>query len=112
MKHAIPYYRVSTKRQGRSHLGLDAQQLAVWAYCTANGFTILQEIEEVKSTRKQRPGLQKALSLCRQYKATLIVARLDRLGRDVEEIASLVKSNVDIVVADNSQMYILPQNHG
>lgn len=101
MKYAIPYYRVSTKGQGRSHLGLDAQQLAVWAYCTANGYTVLQEIEEVKSTRKQRPRLHEALALCRLHKATLIVARLDRLGRDVEQIVSIVNSKVDIIITDN-----------
>lgn len=101
MKYAIPYYRVSTKRQGRSHLGLDAQELAVRGYCADNGFTIFQEIEEIRSTRKQRPGLQRALALCRHQKASLIVARLDRLGRDVEEIAGLVKSGIDIIVSDN-----------
>jgi DNA invertase Pin-like site-specific DNA recombinase len=80
MRLAIAYYRVSTKRQGRSHLGLDAQQAAIAAYCAANGYTIWQEIQEVKSTRKHRPGLQEALALCREKKITLIVARLDRLG--------------------------------
>ena len=101
MRTAIAYYRVSTKRQGRSHLGLDAQEAAVKHYCDSNGYILQQEIEEVKSTRKTRPGLQDALALCRQQKATLIVARLDRLGRDVEQIAGIVKGDVDIIVTDN-----------
>lgn len=101
MRSAIAYYRVSTKRQGRSHLGLDAQQAAIAAYCAANGYTVLQEIQEVKSTRKHRPRLQEALAMCRDQKLTLMVGRLDRLGRDVEEIAHNVKLPVDIIVADN-----------
>ncbi|OQP64980.1 resolvase [Niastella vici] len=101
MRLAIAYYRVSTKRQGRSHLGLDAQQAAIAAYCAANGYALLHEIQEVKSTRKHRPGLQEALATCMALKATLIVARLDRLGRDVEEVAHNVKLSVDIVVTDN-----------
>ncbi|MXV16884.1 recombinase family protein [Hufsiella ginkgonis] len=101
MKHAIAYYRVSTGRQGKSGLGLDAQQSAVQHYCNTNGFDLLTEVIEVKSTRKHRAGLYEALELCRKNKATLIVARLDRLGRDVEQIAGVVKSKVKIVVADN-----------
>lgn len=101
MRRAIAYYRVSTVRQGRSGLGLEAQQASVHQYCTANDFVLLKEIEEVKSTRKQRPGLQQALALCQEIKATLIVARLDRLGRDVEEIAHNIKLPVEIIVADN-----------
>lgn len=101
MKQAIAYYRVSTSRQGKSGLGLDAQQSAVVGYCQANGFELAQEIIEVRSTRKYRIGLYHALNLCRQMKATLMVARLDRLGRDVEQIAGIVKSNVEIIVTDN-----------
>lgn len=100
-KEVIPYYRVSTKRQGRSHLGLDAQQAAVRAHCVLYDYAIVQEIEEVKSTRKTRPGLLEALTQCRLRNATLIVARLDRLGRDVEQIAGIVKSDVEIIVTDN-----------
>jgi DNA invertase Pin-like site-specific DNA recombinase len=101
MKQAIAYYRVSTTRQGRSGLGLEAQQHAVESYCRLNDYELLQEVTEVKSTRKQREGLFQALELCRLHKGTLIVARLDRLGRDVEQIAGIVKSKVEIIVADN-----------
>ncbi|MEM6359403.1 MAG: recombinase family protein [Bacteroidota bacterium] len=101
MKQAIAYYRVSTTRQGRSGLGLEAQQRAVRNYCARHEYVLLTEIEEVKSTRKHRVGLLEALELCLQHQATLIVARLDRLGRDVEQIAGIVKSKVDIIVTDN-----------
>lgn len=101
MKQVLAYYRVSTTKQGRSGLGLEAQQNMIENYCKLNGCTMLGEVVEVKSTRKYRTGLFQALELCRQSKATLIVARLDRLGRDVEQIAGIVKSNVEIIVADN-----------
>jgi DNA invertase Pin-like site-specific DNA recombinase len=101
MKTAIAYYRVSTSGQGKSGLGLKAQQTAVKNYCVTNGYTLLQEIQEVQSTRKHRPRLQEAFARCQTRGATLIVAWLDRLGRDVEEIAHNVKLPVDIIVTDN-----------
>jgi DNA invertase Pin-like site-specific DNA recombinase len=101
MKQAIAYYRVSTPRQGRSRLSLEAQQITVKNYCQQNEYDLFSEVIEVKSTRKHRIGLFDALALCRRTKATLIVSRLDRLGRDVEQIARIVKSSVEIVVADN-----------
>ncbi|MCU7370206.1 recombinase family protein [Paucibacter sp. O1-1] len=101
MKQAIGYYRVSTQKQGKSGLGLAAQQIAVLNYCQTNDYELLSEIIEVKSTRKCRSMLLEALTLCKKLKATLVVAKLDRLGRDVEQIAGIVKSNVAIVVTDN-----------
>ena len=101
VKQAIAYYRVSTNRQGRSGLGLEAQQSAVEQYCRVNDCALLTNVIEIQSTRKHRAGLYEALDLCRRHKAVLIVARLDRLGRDVEQIAGIVKSDVDIIVADN-----------
>lgn len=101
MKQAIAYYRVSTSRQGKSGLGLEAQRNVVEQYCEMNDCTILECIVEVQSTRKYRSGLFDALSLCRQKKAVLVVARLDRLGRDVEQIAGIIKSNVEVIVVDN-----------
>lgn len=101
MKQAIAYYRVSTTRQGKSGLGLEAQKIAVEQYCWLNDYNLISEIIEIKSTRKLRIGLFEALIHCKKNKATLIVARLDRLGRDVEQIAGIVKSNVEIVVTDN-----------
>jgi len=101
MKQAVAYYRVSTQKQGKSGLGLDAQQSVVASYCKLNDFDLISEVVEVKSTRKYRIGLLQALETCRETKSILVVARLDRLGRDVELIARLVKSNVEIIVADN-----------
>ncbi|WP_080054406.1 recombinase family protein [Spirosoma aerolatum] len=101
MKQAIAYYRVSTHRQGRSGLGLEAQQEVVATYCRQNAYDLIDEVIEVKSTRKQQYRLLQALDTCKHRKATLMVARLDRLGRDVEKIARLVKSDVEIVVTDN-----------
>jgi len=101
MKQVIAYYRVSTHRQGKSGLGLEAQQMAVQNYCKLSGYEVIHEIMEVKSTRKGRIGLLQALEMCRETNAMLVVARLDRLGRDVEQIAGIVKSNVEIVVTDN-----------
>jgi len=101
MKQAIAYYRVSTNRQGKSGLGLEAQQLAVKNYCKFHEYDIIHEVIEVKSTRKCRIGLLEALEACKKNDTILIVARLDRLGRDVEQIARIVKSNVEIVVTDN-----------
>lgn len=101
MKHAVAYYRVSTQRQGRSGLGLEAQQTAVVGYCKLNEYDLIDEIIEVISTRKRQIALANAMEICKQTKSTLIVAKLDRLGRDVEEIAHLVKSKVEIIVTDN-----------
>ncbi len=101
MKQAIAYYRVSTNRQGKSGLGLEAQEIAVKNYCRLNEYEIIHEVTEVKSTRKCRVGLLQALEMCKQMNTILVVARLDRLGRDVEQIARIVKSNVEIIVTDN-----------
>ncbi|WP_273210088.1 recombinase family protein [Runella zeae] len=101
MKQAVAYYRVSTQRQGKSGLGLRAQQALVESYCRIHEYELVQEIIEVKSTRKYQIRLWEALEFCKKQNATLMVARLDRLGRDVEQIARLVKSEVDIIVTDN-----------
>jgi DNA invertase Pin-like site-specific DNA recombinase len=101
MKLVIAYYRVSTGMQGKSGLGLEAQQHAVRHHCNCNGLQLLMEVQEVKSTRKRRVILENAFALCQKHNASLIVARLDRLGRDVEEIAHNIKLPVDIIVADN-----------
>lgn len=101
MKQAVAYYRVSTQRQGRSGLGLDAQQSAVKTYCQANEYELIDEVAEVKSTRRCQIRLLEALDFCKRIDATLVVARLDRLGRDVEQIARLVKSEIEIIVTDN-----------
>ncbi|AWK87650.1 recombinase family protein [Azospirillum thermophilum] len=95
----IAYYRVSTEKQGRSGLGLDAQKLAVLQYL--NGGALIGEFVEVESGKKaDRPELAKALTACRLQGATLIVAKLDRLSRSVSFISSLIDANVDFRAVD------------
>ena len=98
----VAYYRVSTERQGQSGLGLEAQQRAVMDHL--NGGTLLDTFTEVESGRRNdRPELAKALDLCRRKKATLVIAKLDRLARNVAFIANLMEANVDLVAVDMPQ---------
>lgn len=102
MKKAIAYYRVSTERQGKSGLGIEAQKEAVRVYTTANEYHVISEHTEVESGRKNnRPELLKALNECKRLKAVLIIAKLDRLGRNVAFIANLMESKVQFVAVDN-----------
>lgn len=100
----IAYYRVSTQRQGRSGLGLEAQRRAVLDYLGDNGWELIAEHTEVESgKRADRPELDAALRACRRHKATLVIAKLDRLARNVAFIAKLMESGVDFVAADLPQ---------
>jgi DNA invertase Pin-like site-specific DNA recombinase len=95
----VTYYRVSTQRQGQSGLGLEAQRSAVQAYLA--GKEIIAEFTEVESGRKNnRPQLAVALALAKKQKATLVIAKLDRLARNVHFISGLLESNVQFVAAD------------
>ena len=86
----IAYYRVSTDKQGRSGLGLEAQKATVGAYVASKGGKLLAEFEEVESgSVRMRPQLQLALSACRARGATLVIAKLDRLARDTEFLLSI-----------------------
>lgn len=96
----IAYFRVSTDRQGKSGLGLDAQREAVRGYVTGHG-SIIEEFTEVESGKKnERPQLAFALAACRRHRAILIIARLDRLARNLAFIANLMESGVDFVAVD------------
>jgi DNA invertase Pin-like site-specific DNA recombinase len=98
----IAYYRVSTERQGQSGLGLQAQQKAIADYLNGGNWQLLAEYTEIESGKKtQRPELQKALDACKKAKATLVIAKLDRLGRNVAFIASLMESKVEFLAVDN-----------
>lgn len=96
---AVPYYRVSSGKQGRSGLGLEAQHIAVMHYIKLNGLTLGSEFKEVTSGRKQgkQPALEQALSYCLKNKALLLIAELDRLPRRVAFIATLMESRVKFV---------------
>ncbi len=97
----IAYFRVSTQRQGRSGLGLEAQRRAVWDYLGGNGWTVIEEFTEVESgKRDDRPELAKALAACRLHGATLVIARIDRLSRDAAFLLGLQKAEVPFVAAD------------
>jgi DNA invertase Pin-like site-specific DNA recombinase len=97
----VAYYRVSTKRQGDSSLGLDSQKDAVAKHLNGGSWELAGEFEEVESgKRKDRPELLKALALCRSKGATLIIAKLDRLARNVLFTATLMESSVKFIALD------------
>lgn len=97
----VSYLRVSTDRQGRSGLGLEAQKKAVDDYLNGGSWELLGEFVEVESgTRSDRPELQKALSLCRVHNAVLVVAKLDRLARNAFFLLGLKEAGVEFVCCD------------
>ncbi len=97
----IAYYRVSTDRQGSSGLGLDAQRRAVMTHLNGGEWELIEEVVEVESgKRNDRPELERALAICRKHKATLIIAKLDRLSRNLAFIANLMESGVEFVATD------------
>lgn len=99
---AIAYYRVSTTKQGQSGLGLEAQEASVTTYAGALGLTITQTFTEVETgTRKRhRPQLEAALDAARRQGAVLLIAKLDRLARNVAFIANLMESGVQFTAVD------------
>jgi len=99
----VAYYRVSTDRQGRSGLGLEAQREAVQRHMASVGGTLLAEHTEIETgKRNDRPELAKALAACRRRRgARLVIAKLDRLSRNVAFIATLMDSNVEFIAVDN-----------
>jgi DNA invertase Pin-like site-specific DNA recombinase len=97
----IAYLRVSTARQGQSGLGLAAQRAAVSAYAAANHQTIVSEYVEIESGGKaDRPQLALALAACRLHRAVLVIAKLDRLARNVAFIANLMDGGAEFVACD------------
>ncbi len=98
---AIAYYRVSTREQGDSRLGLDAQRRAVDAFCEGHGFRVIESFEDIESGKhNDRPGLAAAMKAAAARRAKLLIARLDRLSRDVEFIFHLRNTGVDFVAVD------------
>ncbi|QHS51723.1 recombinase family protein [Edaphobacter sp. 12200R-103] len=97
----VAYYRVSTAKQGASGLGLDAQKEAVRSYLNGGRWRMVDEVVEVESgKRTDRPELARALALCRVHGATLIIAKLDRLARNVHFISGLMESGVEFIAVD------------
>lgn len=98
----VAYYRVSTVRQGQSGLGLEAQRISVEHFASSNNGSVIQSFTEIESgKRNTRPEIAKAIALCKQTGATLVVAKLDRLARNVAFTATLMDSGCEFVCCDN-----------
>jgi DNA invertase Pin-like site-specific DNA recombinase len=98
----IAYYRVSTDKQGQSGLGLDAQRAAVMNYLNGGNWKLVGEFTEVESGKhSDRVQLRAAQAACKKHKAKLVIAKLDRLSRNVAFIANLLEAGTDFVAADN-----------
>jgi DNA invertase Pin-like site-specific DNA recombinase len=97
----VAYYRVSTARQGRSGLGLDAQKAAVREWLNGGDWQLVGEHQDVESgKRNDRAGLQAALDACRLRGATLVIAKLDRLSRDAAFLLALQNGGVKFIAVD------------
>jgi DNA invertase Pin-like site-specific DNA recombinase len=97
----VSYLRVSTQKKGVSGLGLEAQREAVAGYLNGGSWKLIQEVVEIESgKRNDRPALAEAMRLCKLHKATLVIAKLDRLTRNVHFISGLMESKVDFVAVD------------
>ena len=100
-RQVVSYLRASTARQGTSGLGLEAQRAAVAGFLNGEDWTLVLEVESGK--RNDRPALAAALKLCRKHRATLVIAKLDRLARNVAFISNLMESGVEFVAVDMPQ---------
>jgi DNA invertase Pin-like site-specific DNA recombinase len=97
----VSYLRVSTEQQGRSGLGLEAQEAAVAGYLNGGDWALLATFKETESGKNSaRPQLAKALAHCKRTRATLVIAKLDRLSRNVAFIANLMEQGVPFVACD------------
>jgi DNA invertase Pin-like site-specific DNA recombinase len=105
MKTAIAYTRVSTAQQGKSGLGMEAQQAALTRFAEAEGFELVQMFQEVETGKgadalNRRPQLAAALKAAKKLKSPIIVAKLDRLSRDVHFISGLMAHKTPFIVAE------------
>jgi DNA invertase Pin-like site-specific DNA recombinase len=101
----IAYFRVSTDKQGKSGLGLEAQQKAVKDYLSGGNWNLVASFVEIESGRRSdRPKLQEALVACRIHKATLVVAKVDRLTRSVGFLHKLIDAGVEVRFCDLPQL--------
>jgi len=104
-KALVSYIRVSTATQGRSGLGIEAQRAAIARFAQAEGLTIVAEHVEIETGKgsdalDRRPKLREALAEARKAKASIVVAKLDRLSRDVHFISGLMSQRVPFIVAE------------
>src|SRR4051794_20773452 len=105
MAHGVAYCRVSTQGQGRSGLGVEAQRTAIQRFCEAEGIELIAEYVEVETGKgadaiERRPQLAAALATARKAKCPVVIAKLDRLSRDVHFISGLMSHRVAFVVAE------------
>ena len=105
MEAAVAYYRVSTKQQQRSGLGIEAQRATVARFAEAEGLTIIAEFVEAETGKgadalDRRPQLAAALAAARTAKCSVLVSKLDRLSRDVAFVAGLMAQRVPFIVAE------------
>ena len=100
----VAYFRVSTDKQGRSGLGLEAQESAVMTWLNGGKWELIGKFAELESGKRHdnRPQLKSALDLCRRRKATLVIAKLDRLTRNAAFLGNLLESGVKFVAVDNA----------
>src|SRR5690242_12898197 len=101
----VAYYRVSTAKQGKSGLGMEAQRTAVANYLNGGNWHIVDEFtEEESGKRSDRPKLDKALAAARLHRVPLVVAKVDRLTRSVSFLSRLLDAGVDVRFADLPQI--------
>lgn len=105
LQRAVAYYRVSTQRQGRSGLGIEAQRARVAQFAETEGYELIGEHVEVETAKgadalDRRPRLAEALAMARRERCPVVVAKLDRLSRDVAFISGLMASRIPFIVAE------------
>lgn len=101
MEKYCTYIRVSTKRQGDSGLGLEAQRKMCMDYIESQNGELIKEFKDVESgTHRDRPGLWKAIECCNERGCVLVIAKLDRLARDVEFVFKVLNSGIQIYITD------------
>jgi DNA invertase Pin-like site-specific DNA recombinase len=107
-KKYVAYYRVSTQKQGQSGLGLEAQEFAVLNHLKNSNSELMAAFTEIETGKganalEKRPQLRKAIELCRKQGACLIIAKLDRLARNVHFVSGLLETGCDFIAADMPQ---------